>query len=320
MSADNGSFTSTNSLPLNTSVNHLRQLWSDNLPDYLTKEYTSEQAISGEHIVKFGKASSPDGGNSKVVSIYYNCTDCHNLVREDPVLSIASPEDRLTFAVEHDLPFLQGTTLWGVVNRESWYNGDYSLKYGEYVEKARNNLQEAIQLCATQCAQGRPLEDWETDAVIAYLSTLQITLGDLNLSEEEYSVLEGNESSENKLELLKSKYLNYSPATFTDVPSSLKEGYEHTGDPGRGRQLYVASCQFCHRPNGPSELVLTDFRLSLKLLKRNLHRQNQYSLYYLLRVGTYSIPGHKPYMPHFTEERMSDQQVEDLRAYIEAAV
>ncbi|RMF22347.1 MAG: cytochrome c, partial [Bacteroidetes bacterium] len=33
--------------------------------------------------------------------------------------------------------------------------------------------------------------------------------------------------------------------------------------------------------------------------------------------GTYAIPGHKPYMPHYPLERMSKQQVEDLRAYIE---
>lgn len=292
----------------------------DSLPDYLTKSYSPSQEETGEDIIKLGKASLPDGGKSSVVSIYYNCTDCHNLVREDPDLTISDPEARLTYAVQHELPFLQATTLYGVVNRESWYNGDYDLKYGQYVEKARFDLREAIQLCATQCAQGRPLTDWEMEAVLAYFKTIQINTDDLNLSESENSFLRGESSNEDKIALLKSKYLTYSPATFSTPPGSLKEGYDASGDPGRGRQLYVASCQHCHRPNGPSELVLDDSRLSLKLLKRNLHRKNQYSLYYLLRIGTYSVTGHKPYMPHYTLERMSNQQAEDLRSYIEEAV
>lgn len=301
------------------TVNDWRLMLGDELPDYLKKEYSPAQAEMGEDIVRLGKANHPDGGKTSVVSIYYNCTDCHNLVREDPDLTISDPEARLAYAVQNDLPFLQATTLYGVVNRESWYNGDYDIKYGEYVEKARFDLREAIQLCATQCAQGRPLVDWEMDAVIAYFKTIQISTEDLNFSNSELEVLTSDGPKDDRLDLIKSKYLTYSPATFSTPPPSLKDGYGQIGDPGRGRQLYVASCQHCHRPNGPSELVLDDSRLSLKLLKRNLHRKNQYSLYYLLRIGTYSVAGHKPYMPHYTLERMSDQQAEDLRSYIDQA-
>lgn len=299
------------------NINELRIELGDTLPEYLYPNYTAEQARMGEEIVKYGQARKEDGKMSKVVSIYYDCTHCHNLVQEDPVLTVSDPNARLGYAVENDLPFLQGSTLWGVVNRESWYNDDYYLKYGEWVEKARYNLKEAIQLCATQCAQGRPLKEWEMDAVIAYFNTIQITTEDIDLSLEDLASVS---SDQDKLELLKSKYLTYSPATFHDVPEVLSEGYStNPGDPGRGRQVYLHSCQHCHEPHGPSELVLDDSRLSLRLLKRNMHKQNQYSLYYLLRIGTYSVPGHKPYMPHYTLERMSDQQVEDLRSYIEQA-
>ena len=41
------------------------------------------------------------------------------------------------------IPFLQGTALYGAVNRTSFYNGDYEKKYGSLVSKARNDLREA---------------------------------------------------------------------------------------------------------------------------------------------------------------------------------
>src|SRR5687768_8146241 len=78
-----------------------------------------------------GRAIGPDGNESRLQSKHYKCTNCHNTVREDPVLNNSDPEARLTYSNEMGLPFLQGTTMWGVVNRETWYNGDYFTKYGE---------------------------------------------------------------------------------------------------------------------------------------------------------------------------------------------
>ena len=46
-------------------------------------------------------------------------------------------------------------------------------------------------------------------------------------------------------------------------------------------------------------------------------KDSHFSLYQIIAYGTYAIPGHKPYMPHYPLERMSKQQVEDLRAYVE---
>ena len=36
----------------------------------------------------------------------------------------------------------------------------------------------------------------------------------------------------------------------------------------------------------------------------------------MVRHGTHPAPGHREYMPHYTKERMTDQQVEDLERYI----
>ena len=48
-----------------------------------------------------------------------------------------------------------------------------------------------------------------------------------------------------------------------------------------------------------------------------MFRYDDLGLYHIVRKGTYADKGWRPYMPHFTEQKMSDQQVEDLRVYIE---
>ena len=73
----------------------------------------------------------PTENELSFISKYYVCTTCHNLEIEDPDLRVSDPETRLTFAKENDLPFLQGSTFKGIVNRESWYNDDYVKKYGD---------------------------------------------------------------------------------------------------------------------------------------------------------------------------------------------
>jgi len=76
-----------------------------------------------------------------------------------------TPEARLTYTAERGLPFLQGTTMYGAVSRETYYNGDYDKKYGELVKPARHDIRGAIQLCAVECAQGRALKDWELESI-----------------------------------------------------------------------------------------------------------------------------------------------------------
>ena len=43
---------------------------------------------------------------------------------------------------------------------------------------------------------------------------------------------------------------------------------------------------------------------------------DQRSIYHVNRYGTKPMGGKKAYMPHYTLEKMSNQQLEDLRAYI----
>ena len=281
--------------------------------------YSTEQVEQGKELVYEGRTIGPDGKQSRFISKYYNCLSCHNTVKEDPNPAVSDPEARLDYAIQNDIPFLQATTFRGIVSRESFYNGDYEKKYGDLVEPARNNLREAIQLCAVQCAQGRKLESWELEAILAYFWTIDYTLAELNLSDDElfqlnYASERGRERQ--AIDLLRTKYLKASPATFVSAPQNLKKGYEAKGSSSRGKEIFERSCLHCHEPDGVSSASFhTDF--SFDFLERTFYKNKSISFYSLIRNGTYAMPGHRPYMPNYSKERLSDKQVEDLRAYNE---
>ncbi len=284
--------------------------------------YDRQMVKRGEEIVKYGRTIGPDGKRSKYVSKYYVCTTCHNIEREDPDLRVSDPEARLPYVKKKGIPFLQGTTFRGIVNRESWYNDDYVRKYGEEkIQRAHKSLREAIQLCAIECSQGRPMERWEIDAVLAYYWTLQWKLGDLGLTKEDLARLNAIRQDPARYEegrkWLKSLYLQKSPAHFFDAPPDKVKGYGFKGDPAIGKDIYELSCQYCHRPGGVSHLILDDARTTFEWMKKYITKDSHLSLYQIIAYGTYAIPGHRPYMPHYPLERMSKKQVEDLRAYIE---
>lgn len=287
-------------------------------PKHFLEDTSAALAATGKALLIDGRAVGPDGKLGPYISKYYNCLSCHNQVKEDPDVRVSDPTTRLAFAVKNQIPFLQGTTFKGIVSRESWYNGDYEKKYGELVEPARNDLGEAIQLCATQCAQGRLLEDWELKAILAYFWTIDYNLGELDLSEgelEQMNGMAGRGRTTQALDLLRTKYLKASPATFGDLPLSFKDGYKLEGDKDNGKYIFELSCLHCHRPNGESNTVFAnDFTWGF--LENSFYNSKFHSFYPLIRNGTYAMPGHRPYMPNYSLERMSNQQVEDLRAYI----
>jgi mono/diheme cytochrome c family protein len=275
---------------------------------------------AGRRLVNEGVASLPEGGKTNRQSKHFVCTSCHNMQREDPDLRFADPEARLTYVVEQDLPFLPGTTLYGVVNRRTFYNGDYEKKYGDLVRPARKDLRGAIALCATECAQGRPLADWEMESILAYLWTLELKIDDLVLSPGENSqiaaAMNGEADKKKTLALLESSYLDHSPATFLTPPEDRKEGYAVEGDPRRGELVYEQSCLHCHGERRYSFFNLDDTSYSFDFLEKHMPTYSRYSTYQVVRYGTSPIAGKRAYMPHYTKQRMSNQQVEDLRAYV----
>lgn len=277
---------------------------------------------AGRTLALTGFADKPGGGRTGKQSKHFVCTSCHNVQRDEPDLSVADPQARLEYAREMGLPYLPGSALYGIVNRTSFYNGDYEKKYGSLVTKARNSLREAIQLCAVECSQGRALEPWEMESVLAYLWTIGLRMEDLNLSEEEFrqvnKALESGKGKAAAIELVKSHYLQASPATFTEPPKDRREGYENIeGDPANGKLVYESSCLHCHEKERYSFFKLDHAKSTFQYLKKHFPRYTRYSVYQVARYGTSPIPGKQAYMPNYTLEKMSHRQLEDLRAYVE---
>ena len=294
--------------------------YSDKKPDMSVKGVS---ALVGEDIVKHGFSKRSGEKKSRRQSKHFECIACHNIEREDPNLAFTTPEARLTYTAERGLPFLQGTTLYGAVNRDTYYNGDYEKKYGSLVQTARNSIREAIQLCATECAQGRRLKSWELESVLAYLWKIDLKVGDLNISDSEIEViqqsLEEGDVQPAHLNLLDKKYSKLSEATFLPPPEDRSEGVGLMGNPSAGKLLYKNSCLHCHYQKKYSFLHLDEGKLSLEYLNKKADTYHAHSLYQVSRYGTYSKYGKQSYMPRYTEERMSQQQLADLRAYIKKA-
>ena len=258
-------------------------------------------------------------------SNHFTCTACHNLVREDPVLNAPDPEARLDYAVRNNLPFLPGTTLWGAVNRETYYNGDYDKKYGDLVKNARNNLRGAIQLCAVECAQGEALTDEEMESVVAFLHTIGLKVSDL--PEDAPSVEAINRAiaaggdNDGVIKQLKRSYNLASPATFVLPPEDRKAGFPVAGtdNPANGKEIYERACLHCHQDQRYSFFELASNEFHYAFMTKHFPKYTRYSTYQVTRYGTSPIPGKRAYMPHYTAERMSDRQIEDLRAYLNQA-
>lgn len=288
------------------------------LPKHARPNATVEEIQKGKDLVFKGRTIGPNGKKSKYISKFYTCTSCHSPVKEDPNVKFFDPQARLDYVSANNLKFLQGSTFYGIANREGWYNDDYILKYGDLVKPASTSLAESTQLCAKVCSSGRYLEDWELEAILAYYWHNQLTVADLAFSTEEKTAL--SESSKGEaVKLLKSKYALKSPATFGYPPKNQKEGFPgvQKGSPENGKKVYEFSCMTCHQEGGVSGTNFESTKLDFQKFKRNIGVKADYNIYQIVRKGTYAEHGKLRYMPLYPKERMSNQQLEDLRAYIE---
>lgn len=285
-----------------------------------TKEF-GVSAKRGQMLIEEGFSTKPGGGSTKKQSKHFVCTSCHNLEKEDPDLRFSDPQARLKYTAANGIPFLQATSLYGAVNRDSFYNGDYYKKYGDLVIPARDDIREAIQLCAVECAQGRKLKDWEIESILAFLWSIDLKLQDLELTDEDFAFidksLQYNTDQDSAIALIKSKYLKASPATFGDAQASREATSVLVGNPDNGKLIYENSCLHCHSDRKYSYFLLDDCDLTFKHLKKKAGGYSDHSIFQATRFGIYSIPGRRSYMPQYPMEKMSDQQLQDLMSYIE---
>lgn len=300
----------------------LERLGEAELPHKPDLSIQGVSAEKGKELVLYGSTDKPGGGKSGKQSKHFVCTACHNVVKDDPTLRFDDPEARLDYAIQNDIPFLPGTTLYGAVNRTRFYNGDYEKKYGELVEPARDNIREAIQLCAVECSQGRRLEPWELESILAYLWTIGLRMEDLAFSDRQVQAIEaalnGRGEREHAIELIQARYAAGAPATFIDPPEDRRKGYpELAGRPERGEAIFKLGCLHCHEAGRFAFFKLDDSRLSTRFLERHIDRYTRYSIYQVIRYGTSPMPGKQTYMPQYTREKMSRRQVEDLRSFLQ---
>lgn len=187
------------------------------------------------------------------------------------------------------------------------------------MKPANASLVEAIQLCNAECSQGRLLEDWEVEALLAYFWTLQVTVGDLDLTPEEEAELPRAMAdparAQEILDWLDTKLLPYAPAHTVDPSYDRSRGPELTGRPDRGQQIYERSCLHCHARPGPGTYGLTPGKGSIAELWGNRAATSNLGFHQAIRYGTrpYGVP--LAYMPFYTQERMSDQGLADLVSY-----
>ncbi|MCH2043171.1 MAG: cytochrome c [Saprospiraceae bacterium] len=290
------------------------------------KGYSAER---GKELVHQGYTTAPNGKRTKIQSKFFKCTSCHNTVKEFDTMTDNDPQNRLDYAVKNDIPFLQGSTFFGIVNRKSFYNGDYQKKYASVpdIVASYRDIRKAIHVCATQCAQGRELEDWEMESVLAYFWELQLKIGDLEITDVEKEKIEyalnEERSSARAIHILEDKFLENSPATFPKKalePIVLTEGdLKNKKSFNNGKAIYDLSCKYCHEGKKYSLYNLSDSRGTFKHLSNKAMKADSYhSIYYITREGTHPVPGKKAYMPQYTLEKMNDQQLKDLHIYIQA--
>lgn len=307
-----------------TPVSSVLLALGDEAPEHYLGSVNMDQVSIGKDIIHFG-GPFENGQVQSRISAHFVCLDCHNTQPESRFADDNDPDSRLQFAKENNLPYLPGSSFYGIMNRTSWFNGDHEKKYGkEMIAPARHDLKNAIQLCSKECSVGRLLTPEEMEGVLHYLSTLELKLRDLNLSDEQLvQIAANNQSPEQKaanIKLIKSKYLQGYPATFVEEIPRKERKMGKEGNLENGKWIYEKSCLHCH---GPSKTVTDrtifgsgedqkDFDWLVSYFKKS----NGGSIYWITRHGTQSKDHIPQYMPIYSKEKLSDSQIEDLAAYI----
>lgn len=299
----------------NLSVEEVLISLGDEKPRHYIATADKDSVRMGEEIVKYGRLKDK---SNKRISKFFVCTDCHNLQLETDDPADESPERVLEYSKKNNVPFLPGSTFYGMYNKIHWYNGDYHKKYGDLVKPSRDTLENAIQLCATQCSQGREMDPWEIRCVMHYYKSMELRVSDLNLDMSE--IMAFPSLSENKkgeaIDFIKSKYNQINDAHFGNSEIPKIEGYQPNFE--NGEYIYLGGCLHCHAVGRDiTNFDLGTDKLSFKFLLAKKEKYNSYSISHITRYGTYAISGRKQYMPQYTFENMSDEQMLDLMYYIE---
>jgi len=307
-----------------TPVSSVLIALGDETPEHYIGTHDMDKLSKGKDLIITGGPWM----NGKVeyrLSNHFVCVDCHNIQPESTFADDNDPDSRLQYAKEFNQAYLPGSTLYGITNRTSWFNGDHEKKYGkELIDPARHDLKNAIQLCSKECSVGRELTDEEMESVLHFLNSMELKMKDLNLSDDELAQIvkvgQTPEEKEVNIKLIKSKYLDGYPATFAEAIPKKERKMGKEGNLENGKWIYDKSCMHCHSP----EKTITDRTVfgtekdqkDFKWLASYFKKSNGGSIYWITRHGTASKDHIPQYMPIYSKEKLSNSQVEDLAAYI----
>jgi mono/diheme cytochrome c family protein len=304
----------------------------------------------GEEIFRNGFIESPPTGPSPSdpVSEFFTCMTCHNYEREDPDLTVQDPDARFQWIEKtgKKIFLLQGATMAGVVNRETFYADYYTIYHHLCVPKGKelpsrpcgpflricgpgcrtmdpDSLDDAIQVCSAYCSAGRYLDEWELYALLAFFWDQEITLEDIDLLPEQAArvkaVLTSPSPDPREAEtlrgLLAGKYAKKAGNTFRGIPKATKEALGGTlvVEYGNGRKFAGDSGRgerlwqlSCGRCHG-----IENMPAKAKYFTEDLDKFHK-----MIAKGTRYRD--KPYMPNFTLERLSHQQSADILVYLKS--
>jgi mono/diheme cytochrome c family protein len=282
----------------------------------------------GRELVNFGyTADFKDRKTAKIGNL--PCAVCHSLMPEHDDLSIIDPQKRLMYADSFQLPFLPGSPLYGMVNRVYFFNGDYQTTYKneefiDLVKKGHSDLRTAIQACNSIFADGRTLEEWEIESILAYLWTLQIRMKDLKFEDQDLKdiqfALDNNTGNAKAVNLLRRAYVEVYPANLS-VPQPIAERKKTSpiiNNFANGKRVYERSCLHCHADKKHASPRFDLNQSTFQFLKKHFDdTTSRYSIYEALRyLPTPSRAHRNSRSPHFSKQRLADQQIQDLRFFI----
>lgn len=280
----------------------------------------------GKQLLETGTTVDFEGRQAPKLSNKFVCTTCHTIEREHFSAVTIDPQQRLLYSDSMHLPFLPGAPLYGVVNRILFFNDDFQTKYkgdvGALFRKAHvGGLREAIQTCNQTFAQGRVLKDWEVESILAYFWTMELRIGDLKLEPLDLAkiqlALETDKDNARAVNLLRRYYNELYPSHLTPPmdPEKRRKTSPVLNSFTNGWRVYRWSCLHCHQNRRYSKFKLDVTEKSFVTLKKHFDDGSRQSMYDVIRFHEGSKGNHTG-MPLYTSERMSDQQIQDLRFFI----
>lgn len=271
---------------------------------------------AGREMIYKGRLPNSQG---EKLSEYFYCADCHSAEREQRLLSPhGDAQATVDFSIENDLPLLPASTFAGITDRVAYFESGTTDSL-EIEAKPKSDLESAVQFCSTALARGRELNPVEMQAVLAYLFSLEWRVGDLGFRGADLAELKRrslNRREHNTIvEDLQKRYPLRALRIRGDLPTESKSGYPSVKEtnPERGHQIWSKACLHCHGAEGASQHF---FGNRVSTWRKLLSLFEDGTAYRHIREGSGSENG--VYMPPYPVNKLGEQEIEDLRAYITA--